>query len=203
MNCIRCGAELQEGMQVCSFCGTIQGGSLYYVQNNHGKKKKRIILISAILTVLITAAIITTVCILNSDSHKQKSIEGTVELFFESIEDGDYNKYMSLVPKYWQRHLKGSLDSITRNALKDYISDFNCKNGNELYFKITDCSYMKDSKLSTLKYNFKNWYDVTGEIEAYVFLDIIVADKYGHEWTFTDFDLIKIDGKWYIGFGNI
>lgn len=166
------------------------------------KKSRSIILITSILSILITTAVITTVCILNSDSHRQKSIEGAAELFFEAIEDGDYDKYMSLVPPYWQKHLRASLDITMRNALKDYMSRFNCGYGNHLHFKITDLDIMDKYEFKELSKKFKNWYNVEGEIEAYIFIDITVTDDYGKQWTFNDFDFIKIDGVWYIGFGR-
>lgn len=203
MNCNNCGAELPDGTEVCNYCGMVQMGHSYNMQPKPKKKLKWIILITSILVVLITAVTITIVCILNSDGHKQKSIEGTVELFFESIEEGDYEKYLSLIPPYWQEHLKTLLDSVVRNNLKKYMSDFNCGYGNKLYYKIISCEPLDKDKFLNMKRNFKNWYDVTGEIEAYVLVDIVVMDLHGNEWTFTDFDFIKIDGVWYIAFGNI
>ena len=62
---------------------------------------------------------------------------------------------------------------------------------------------MDKLEFAQLKRNFENWYDVTDEIEEYVYVDITVSDKYDNEWTYTDFDFIKIDGTWYIGFGDI
>lgn len=170
------------------------------------KKKKRvgfIIAISSILIVLAIAITITLVIVLNSDEHKQKSLEGAVELFFEAIEENDYDKYMSLVPPYWQEHLRASLDSVMRNHLKEYRADFNCDIGRKIYYEIKDVNSMDRYEFSALKKNFENWYDVTGEIESYVEVEIEVHDSKGNSWTFEALSFIEIDGVWYRGFGDI
>lgn len=169
------------------------------------KSKSWLVILLSVVGVLVVAMIIAIVCIVifSSDEHKQKSVKGTVGLFFESIEDYDYDKYLSIVPEYWQEHLRASKDSILGNHLKGYVNDHNAGDGDKLKFEITDIREMNPIKFLDVKSDFENWYDVEGEIEEFVYLDIVVKDDDGNEWTYTDFKLIKIDGKWYLGYGYI
>lgn len=226
MQCNICGTELMNGENVCRACGAVYNnegvytnqpavnqmmyganGTVAYGMQPHAPKKSKswLVILLSVIGALVIAAIIAIVCVIvfSSDEYKQKSIDGTVELFFEAIEDGDYEKYTSLVPPYWQKHLRGSAESVMKNHLKSYMQDHYCGSGNELEYEITDIEEMDSMKFAQVKYNLKNWYDITGDIESYVYVDLVVTDSRGNEWTYTDFDFIKIDGVWYIGFGNI
>lgn len=178
--------------------------STYAIQSHKPKKSKtKLVILLSVIGALLIATIITVVCIVvfNSDEHKQKSVEGTISLFFDAIEDNDYEKYLTLVPAYYKNHLKASKDTTLKSIFKGYVNDHNAGNGHKLKFKITNVTELKSSKLSQLKKNIKNWYDENGEIENYIYVDIVVKDEYGNEWTYSDFQLIQIDGLWYIGYG--
>lgn len=176
----------------------------YNVQPQEPKKSKiKLVILLSVICGVILAAIITVVCVVifSSDEHKQKSVEGTVSLFFEAIEDNDYEKFLTLVPSYYKNYWRAEKDTILKNALKEYVRDHHGGNGKKLEFKITNVTELKSSKFSELKKNLRNWYDENGEIENYVYVDIVVKDEYRNEWTYSDFPLIQIDGLWYIGYG--
>ena len=160
--------------------------------NNMRKKKG---LIVGIFIVAVIALIY--IFIINSDEHKQKSIEGTLSLFFEAIEENDYEKYLTLVPDYWKDYLRASKDTILEHNFKEHVSEHD--SSDKLEFDITYQKELKPSKYS----NMKHGYDIDGKIESYVYVDLKVENEHGDKWTYSDFGLIKIDGKWYLAFGYV
>ena len=165
------------------------------------KRKKRNWIKWVGLSMLLVATVsIALVIVLNTTVYKQKSVEGTVDLLFEAIEDNDIDKYMMLVPYYYQDYMKATFYTYVKNDFKDLVRTYDFEDGIE--YEITDIDRLSDSKFNTLKKNLKNWYDVDGVIEDYAKVEIDVGDGEDVYYILT-LKLINIDGVWYLAKGYL
>lgn len=178
----------------------------YNMNNNYYKKRKSkrfkiILTVSIIAAVLATALTITLIVVFNSDDFKQKSLEGALELYFEAYEEYDYAKYMELLPPYWKNYMKADIKSANKTNFRLNVEKYGCANGGSLSYRVKDVEEMDRSKLSQINRDFENWYGMKTKIQQAVYLDIEMKNQYDNIWTFTDLCFLKIDGKWYVGYG--
>ena len=159
---------------------------------------KRLVLVWGI--VLIIAAVLIFI-FLNSDKLKRSSLKGTVELYYEAIEERDIDKYKSLVPDYWKEKLRASYNSIINYQFEKNCSTFNCSDNVNLSIKINDIYEYDRDALNTIKEKFANWYHAE-KIEAFAIVDVDICDNKRNKWNNDELAFIKIDGKWYKAYGN-
>ena len=111
--CTNCGMKMDEGDVFCSNCGTMVEEQVVSQMDKYdsflalkqeldsnrmvpprNRKKRNWIKWVGLSMLLVATVSIALVIVLNTTVYKQKSVEGTVDLFFEAIEDNDIDKYM-------------------------------------------------------------------------------------------------------------
>lgn len=173
--------------------------------SNKSKLKKVVIFLSIAMVLLTTITII--VCVVCFDieakDYKHITLKGAVDMYFESIETGNFKEYIALVPPYWKDRWASIYEHDEEIYFKESISHYDCDIGNRLTYKITECEYLEKSDLELIRENCEFRYGDEYEIQKYAIVDIKVKGSDGTEWKYTDFEFIKIDGKWYHVLGDL
>ena len=168
------------------------------------KREKRTLVTLGIVwgVVLVVIGVILVFVLFFSENLKRSSLKGTVELYYESIEEENIDKYKSFVPEYWKEYLRASYDSVINNQFKRSCSTFNTYEGINLSIKINDINEYDKYGVDNIREKFANWYRAEN-IEAFAIVDVDIYDNKGNKWNNDELPFIKINGKWYIGYGNI
>lgn len=150
------------------------------LQQPQKKSKAWLVILISVLAIILLTTVIAIIVVVNSDDFKRGSVEGTIDLLIESLEQHDLDKYMDL----------HSME--TKNNKANYLQ--------RLFDRARD---LFECKLSALEFDSVNLkYEITDieEItDKHVMVSIeVVAVISGEIKKWNNIELKKFGDKWYI-----
>ena len=146
------------------------------------KKKKIVITIVSIIAIFAVVMI----AVFNSGS---KSTNSLLNKLAKSVNDADGNKIENCYPEF----IRGTLPILSNAAIKT----FHDRVGN-ISFDVVNQNVCDSSDILKKQNEINKEYGCDIKLEEY---NIIVC-KYHKDFSETSFEMIKIDGKWYLYYGE-
>lgn len=190
MFCEKCGAQLIDGASFCTKCGSpVSGGA-----NSHRLRRKlgTGALIGIIAGGIAVVAIVLVLCGVFGGAKGYRSQTELIDDYFDAVEDRDYRKLVHMLApgltEYAYGELGTSSDRSLIEELDDWYYDYYGFEVDDWYIEEVD--YYDHSDIQNLHQH---------GIKADEYVDVWVVAHFenGEEYDI-DFDLVKVNGKWYI-----
>lgn len=211
MFCSKCGQEIKAGVRFCPKCGNPVSGGIYQgYQDVVGeslnmqavKKRPPYLAIGAIVIVVLI------VILLVKGIFFRSTYETPVKNMVKAMEDRDAQAVLELLPPKLLEEAKEKLGMDT-DELADYAESYVSDEFEEgigdikVSYKITNAIDMTEEEIEETEQYFQGY---LGDIKEGKKLDISLKVKVEgeeEEETEMEFEVIKVDGKWYINPRNL